>query len=232
MKASWKAILGLLSVAGLIAVPALAAGPVDGEVGAVWWANDFDSELGAASTSADAGAPGFRAEVWFLNNFGVRGATHGSDPDVSGADSSQFTSVDVLWRPFSPTENSFVALGAGWQEMDLDTIGLGDTASGARVSAEGRVGVGGLVYLYGQGSYMPSLGDGNAIDPSIGVFKDMEGQELELGVTWNMMPFVALRAAYRAAELDYVLTDFDPVGTRIEGKAESTGIVAGVSVTF
>ena len=182
-----------------LAAPAMAAGPLDGEVAAVWWANDFDSNSEAGASSTDGGAAGLRAQLWFKNKYGVKATQYGSDPaDSDGAD---YTSVDVMWRPLSPTENNFVAVGLGWQQMDV--AGLEDATSGMRVSFEGRVGLVGMVYAYGNAAYLPSLEDAASADAAFGDYQDLESYEYEFGVAWNATPFVNVHAGYRANTLDF-----------------------------
>jgi hypothetical protein len=187
--------------------PVLAAGPIDGEVSAVWWANDFDTNSEIASTSEDAGAPGLRAELWMLNRYGLRASQFGSDTD--GGDGADYTSVDVMWRALSPTENNFVAVGVGWQQMDID--GLDEATSGARITVEGRVSLMGMLYAYGHGSYMPSLSDTDAADPLQGGFEDLDAHEYELGVAWNAMPFMDVHAGYRVNSMSFTQQTVAPL---------------------
>jgi hypothetical protein len=188
--------------------PVLAAGPIDGEVSTVWWANDFDTKSETASTSSDAGAPGLRAELWMLNRYGLRASRFGSDPD--GSDGADYTSVDVMWRALSPTENNFVAVGLGWQQMDVE--GLDEATSGARVTVEGRVSLMGMLYAYGHGSFLPSLSDTDAADPQQGQFEDLDAYEYELGVAWNAMPFMDVHAGYRVNNLSFTQEAIAPLG--------------------
>jgi hypothetical protein len=170
MSRQLRVAVGLFSLLLFVAMPAQALGPVDGEVSAVWWNNEYAVDEGGLGASEDAAAPGFLAELWLFNRYGLRAGVYSSDLDDVGLDSSDYMSVDLLWRAFSPTENSFFALGAGWTEMDLSTIGLDGDTSGARLTAEGRVGIIALLYLYGQGAYMPALDDAPATDPALGRF--------------------------------------------------------------
>lgn len=204
-----------------LAAPALAAGPLDGEVAAVWWANDFDSESEAGVDSTDGGAAGLRAQVWFKNKYGVKAMQYGSDPaDSDGAD---YTSVDLMWRPLSPTENNFVAVGVGWQEMEV--AGLEDATSGMRLALEGRVGLAGMVYAYGNAAYLPSMGDSASEDVAFGDFEDLQSYEYELGVAWNATPFVNVHAGYRANTLDFNQTSVlaAGVGSGLDGSGSGGG---------
>jgi hypothetical protein len=174
--------------------PVLAVGPIDGEVSALWWANDYDN----GETSTDAGSPGLRAELWMLERYGVRASQFGSDPD--GSDGADYTTLDVMWRALSPTENNFVAVGMGWQQMAIE--GLEDT-SGVRVSIEGRIGLMDMLYAYGNGAYLPSLSDAQAADGLTGTFRDLDAYEYEMGVAWKAMPFMNVHAGYRVNGLSF-----------------------------
>ncbi len=234
MRLVFKAAFAAVSALVLTAGGAWAMGPVDGEIGAVYWANDFDSR-GVASFSSGANAPGFRAELWLFQRYGLRAGQYRSDVDDFSLDTADYTSLDFMWRAFSPTENNFFALGVGWQEMDLGTIGLSGETSGARISAEGRIGVAALVYLYGQASYLPELDDTDAAVTALGRFESLSGHEYELGVSWKMAPFVSLRAGYRSQNVEFTQTRLDPLlgfGTEMDGEVESGGFLAGLSLRF
>jgi hypothetical protein len=228
-------VAGFVLLLGLSAGPALAMGPVDGEFGAVWWASEFDASEADTSVSADADAPGFRAELWLFKRWGLRAERYSSDLDELDGSDSDYTSIDFRWRAFSPGENNYFAFGVGWQQMDLATIGLAGDTSGARVGAEGRIAVAGMIYFYGQGSYLPALDDAPAVDPLLGYFEDMTGYEVETGVSWKMAPFISLRAGYRAQSIDFTRTGFEPVPdgpTAVDGEAESSGFLAGLTFRF
>jgi hypothetical protein len=217
------------------ALPALAIGPVDGEIGAVWWANDFEVTEGDAGASASGDAPGYRVELWLFQRFGFEAAAYSSDLDSIGADSSDYRHIDLLWRPFSPTDNNFLALGAGWQQMDLGTIGLDGDTSGPRAVVEGRIGLLGPVYFYGLASYLPTLDDTRSTDPALGEFRDMHGYELDAGVACTILPFISLRAGYRSQSIDYTRSGFVPLPgepSQMDGQVDSSGYIAGLSFRF
>jgi hypothetical protein len=200
-------------------------GPVDGEFGAVWWASDFDATEADNSVSASADAPGFRAELWMFKRWGVRAERYSSDLDELDGSDSDYTSIDFRWRAFSPGENNYFAVGLGWEQLDLATIGLDGNTSGARVGAEGRIAVAGMVYVY----------DAPAEDPALGRFEDLDGYELEAGVSLKMAPFVSFRAGYRAQSINFTRTGFEPIPdgpTALDGEAESTGFLAGLTFRF
>jgi len=229
MKPNFGVVLGLFALTSLFAAPALAMGPVDGEVGAVWWANDHDASYGESIFSSEAGAPGFRAELWFMERYGVRAERYSSDTGDIGGGTSDYTSLDFMWRAFSPTENNYFALGAGWQEIDLDMIGLAGETSGVRLALEGRIALGGLFYIYGQGYYMPALDDAQSIDPGLGPLRDMDGHMLEAGLSWKIAPFLSMRGGYRQHNLNFKTTLLD---VEIDGEAESSGFLLGLSFRF
>ena len=227
--------LVLLLAGTCLVSPVLALGPVDGEIGTIWWAGEVRSDDALSGYRSDAGAPGYRAELWFVDRYGLRAGLYESDPDAIGRDSSTYTSLDLLWRPLSVTENNYLAVGAGWQEMDLAGIGLSGDTSGVRLNVEGRVALIGLVYAYGQGSYMPAMDDAPAGDPLLGRFEEISAQELEAGVAWKMFPFVSMRAGYRNQQLDYTRRGFVPLPggpTEIDGSTETDGWLLGLTFNF
>ncbi|MDH3626840.1 MAG: hypothetical protein OES25_04200 [Acidobacteriota bacterium] len=229
-------VMTILALWVAIAVtPALAAGPIDGEIGAIWWANDFETTGGSTVVSGDAGAPGYRAEVWLFEDYGLRAGQYRSSLGDFSFDDAESVSVDFLWRVLSPTENNFLAVGAGWQDMDLATVGLAGDTSGARLTAEGRAAAAGFVYVYGQVSYLPSLADADATIITDGTFEDLSGIETEVGASFKLAPFVSLRAGYRSQTIDFTRTGFVPLPgqpTSVDGEIESSGFLAGLTVRF
>jgi hypothetical protein len=213
----------------LVGGPALALGPISGEVGAVWWANDFDS----GGVSEDAGAPGLRAELWY-NDYGVRAMHFSSDLDEIDLDTSDYTSIDVMWKPFAPTENNFIAVGVGWEQVDFTNLDLDDDTSGVRLSVEGRVGLIGMLYAYGHAAYLPSLDDtpSRSLKAFDFEYQDMEGLEYELGVQFQPLPFMSIRAGYRETSVDFTLVD-QLLDVEVDSDtAESSGVLAGVGFHF
>ncbi len=230
-----RIIFGLVGGFLLFVLPAHALGPVDGEIGAVWWNNEYAVSTAGASASENAAAPGFLAELWLFQRFGLRASMYNSDLGDVGVESSDYLSADLLWRVFSPTQNNFLALGAGWTDMDLATIGLDGSTSGPRLTLDGRVGIIGVLYFYGQGSYMPALKDAPATDPGLGRFEELEGTELELGLSWKMLPVISLRAGYRTQSVDFLRTGFTPLpgqGGQMDGQVESDGFLVGLTARF
>ena len=230
-----KQLLTLAAILVLAPAAALAAGPVDGEIGAIYWNSEFDS-TGAAGLTSDAGTPGFRASLWMFNKYGIRAGMFRTDlDDFSNIETSNYTSLDFMWRPISPTQNNYFAVGLGWQDMDLNTIGLEGSTRGARVNVEGRLGLGKIVFAYAEGSYLPSLDDAAASTIGFGQFEDLSGHEYEIGVSVKPAPFMQIRAGYRMHSVDFSQTGMDPLlgfGTEMDGTAESSGILAGLTFNF
>ncbi len=210
---------------------AWAAGPVDGEVDAQWWAGDATIQEGPIRLAADdAGAPAYRGELWLFRRYGFRAGQYAADLGTLGTGDARATSLDFLWRAVSAAENTFFAVGLGWQRMELPSVGMQDPTSGARLDVEGRLGLGGVTYFYAQGGYAPTLDAPAAADPVLGRFEDLSGWEWEAGVRWKLAPFVHLRAGYRQLEVDY--TRVDPLGARSEGTYETRGWLAGLGIHF
>jgi hypothetical protein len=211
------ALCGLLVLS--FGVPLLAAGPVDGEVSALWWANEYDRNTQTSNVSEDGGSPGLRAELWMLERYGVRASMFGSD--VSDSQGADYASVDVMWKALAPTENNFVAVGLGWQQMDLQ--GLAQETSGMRLAVEGRFGLVGMLYGYGSASYLPDLDDAAASDPLAGRLEDIDAFEYELGLAWNALPFMNVHAGYRVNNLSFTQETIQVAGVGTDVQPEGAG---------
>jgi hypothetical protein len=233
MKKLWIFVATVALVGAAATVEA--AGPVDGEIGAIYWNSEFDSS-GVAALASDAGSTGLRAQLWLFNKYGVKAGVYRTDlNDFAAVETSDYTSLDLMWRPLSPTQNNYLAVGLGWQQMDLNTIGLQGDTDGVRVNVDGRVGLGKIVFAYGEASYLPSLSDAMALTPALGQFENMSGYEYEFGVSVKPFPFVQIRAGYRMHSVDFDQTGLDPLlgfGTAMKGTAESSGILAGLTFNF
>lgn len=232
MLRSVRTILGGCLVLCLFQLPALALGPVDGEVGLLWWQSDFDRDTDLEDISTDASAPGIRGELWFFNKLGVRASLFSSDLGDLNEEDADNLSADVMWRLFSPTENTFLALGAGWQDLEFTESGVATTiveTSGPRATLQGRVGLVGALHLYGHYSYMPELED---FTPSgtTDLYTDLEGNEFELGLFWKMGPFFDMRAGYRASEVDF--TAQPTLLPQYQGTVDAAGFMVGMGIHF
>lgn len=205
--------------------PALALGPVDGEVTALYWMSKTEVETsedveGEEEDSEDVGG---RAELWFMKKFGVSAAMYGIDPEgtLEGTDIDQ-RQLDVKWRLISPTENNFLAIGAGWQQIDFSGD-IDDETSGPRLVVEGRLGLVGILYAYGRGAYLPDLDDFTIDDVPL---TDGSGHEIEAGVQLKPFPFIQVFAGWRQTGMTFDT----PLGDELE--IDSSGPVAGVGINF
>lgn len=201
----------LLVAAVLLAGAAPPALAVDGEAGIVWWANDVDIDISDAE--ADGGALGFHGSLWFDSGWGLKGAQYHSDLGDIGEDDGRYLGVDVAYKVLSLSENGFLALAAGWEDIDL---GTGISTAGPRLGFEGRVGILGLVYGYAEAAWFPELDDSAA-------FNNLSGNEWELGVGVDVFPFVRVRAGYRRFDLDFE-------GTQGSDSATASGLLLGGGV--
>jgi hypothetical protein len=186
-----------------VSFPTLAVGPIDGEVSALYWANTYETSSLGPSTSSDAGAPGLKAQLWMLERYGLTASRYGSDAD--GPQGADYTSVDLMWRALSPTENNYVAVGLGWQQMDLS--GLSASTSGVRLGVEGSIGIVKVLKAYGHGSYLPALDDVPVANPSLSDLHDVDAFEYELGLAWTATPFLNVHAGYRVNSVSFSQVD-------------------------
>jgi len=186
-----------LSALALISLPIAgthAAGPIDGEVGLNWWANDFDADLGDGDVNA--GAVGGHLQLWWNESWGLKGALYRSDlADAGDADDVDYLSLDLKRRVISATENNYLAAGVGYQHLDL----RGGDTQGLRLLVEGRVGLAGAVWLYGHSAWMPVFDDTAARE-------NQDALELEAGIGFTPLPFLKLSAGWRKFALDFTNT--------------------------
>jgi hypothetical protein len=205
-----RILVAAVVVAGLAMGPSLAAGPVDGEITAVYWLSDTKFDLaGLDSGSEKSEAIGFRAELWFVKKLGVSAGLFPAE--LADSDETiDYNNLDVKWRLLSPTENNFLAIGAGWQQIDVDSEDTG----GVRVVLDGRVALVGFLYFYGRAAYVPSLSD-------VGDLRGGSMTELEAGLMIKPAPFIQLFAGYRSNDVGFDGVDWT-----------TDGAVAGVGVNF
>ena len=179
----------LLIISAVVSVQAEES--FDGEIGLLMWTNQAETE---SDDLLDNGTLNGFAEAWWSRNWGVRGSLYRSELTGAGIDNSDHYSVDLKRRFYSLSNNSFVALGAGWEEIELGS-GLG-SSSGPRLIAEGRFGLGGAMSFYGQTSWMPDLDDTAA-------HSNLEGRGFEAGLSFEPAPSMSLRLGYRRFRLDF-----------------------------
>lgn len=198
----------LLLAAGAFSPAAKALGPLDGEVGIEWWNTQYAGSV--LDGDLDVGSFSLRAESWLSKSWGLKGAYYSSDIEQGNLQDQQRISLDLKRRLISPTENTFVAVGIGWENIQLAT---GGSSSGMRLSLDGRIGIGGILSVYGQAAWMPSLGDANG-------FSDLSGTEFETGLVLDPLPFLSIRAGFRQFDLDYTSGAGD-------GSSKTNGIILG-----
>ncbi len=212
-------ILAALMVVCLVAPStALALGPVDVDAKVMYWLGDFEIE----GVSGDMKGAGLDADFWFIEKLGVTlmyypvsgsGILDGLDMD--------YMSLDVKWKVFSPGDNTYIAVGAGYQDTE---IGMGSSSydtSGFRVVAEGAIGFNDFIQGYASYVYLPTL-DGFVE----GVFEDGDGSEYELGVRFTVK-IVDIYAAYRAHNMGFPFMGGGP-----DYNMDNDGFVVGAGFRF
>lgn len=196
-----------------LCTPAAALGPVDGEAGLQWWNTQFDSDI--FEGELDVGTLSLFGDLWLDRKWGLGAAWYQADLENEELEDERRFHLDLKRRLFSPTDNTYLAVGAGWERIDLS--GGGDS-NGIRLVLEGRVGIGGFAYLYGLGAWLPWLSEPAG-------YTDLNGSEMEAGIGFEPLPFLSLRAGYRNFQLDY-----DAGETGGSGASESRGFLVGAGV--
>lgn len=165
--------------------PALALGPVDIDLGVVYWL----SETGEGSEEVDSEAPGGFVDLGFGDHWVVGASYYKADPE--GGDKVDFTNVSVKYKFISASRNNFFAVGAG-----AESLGAADeSATSARVFVEGRVSAK-IVYFYARAAYLPSLGD-------LGPLRGDTGTDFDAGVGIKPLPFFYIYAGYTEKTREY-----------------------------
>jgi hypothetical protein len=187
-------ILAAGTLALLLAAPAAAA--IDAEVELRYWANEAEFEFSGDSPESN-GMPGagLRADIAVFKRLVVAGEYYklSGEDEFDGLDQTQIT-LDVKWRIIAPTENTFFALGLGYQGIEFDD-GESFDSSGYRIVADGRFGFVGILYVYGRLAYLPSLGD---IDMEGQTFAEGDsGMDLDIGLGIEPLPILTLWVGYR-----------------------------------
>jgi hypothetical protein len=110
----------------------------------------------------------------------------------SGKQDPSQLSIDIKRQLISRAANTYLAMGVGWEDIALG----GDTSTqGMRFVAEGRVGLYGPTYVFGQAALAPWMSD-------VAGYIDPFGKEIELGIGIQPIPSMSFRAGYRSYWLD------------------------------
>jgi hypothetical protein len=188
---------------------------VDIELGAMYW--DADTEI--VDVSESASAPALFGNVWLKNALGFGISRYEATPggSLDGAD-SDFTSVDAKWRFLNATRNNFVAVGLGAEQLGI----VDDSTIAPRLVVEGRVSVK-MVYFFGKGAYLPSIGEMTIEGIPV---NGKTGMELEAGVGVHPIPLMSINLSYKSNQID--LED-ENLG---EVTIDNTGPMLGLVFTF
>ena len=213
-----KRILGVGACALLAAIVSIdlthAVGPVDVELGALYWGASTHEGL----ANEDSGARGGFGNLWIKNSFGVGASRYDVRPEgsLAGTD-TDFTTVDVRWRWLSASRNNFVALGLGAERVGL----VDDATTAPRVSVEGRVSVK-VVYFFARGAYLPTMGSMSVAGVP---YDGRTGLELEGGLAVKPAPFIHIYAEYKSNTIDLT-------GPSGDVSLKSSGPAAGLVFSF
>lgn len=193
--------------------PAWSLGLFDGELGVDWWNTqfDFDTEEG----NYDAGSLSAHAGGWWDLDWGVMGNYYRADLEDQDISNQSRYNLNLKRRLFSPTDNTYIAAGLGWEHMDLVN---GDNSNGARLSLEGSAGLLGFMSLYAQATWLPWLSDAST-------FTGLSGNEWEVGLKFEPAPFLTLSGGYRRFRLDY-----DEEAFSEPGSSTADGVFLGLGV--
>ncbi|MBX2868930.1 MAG: hypothetical protein KTR18_09655 [Acidiferrobacterales bacterium] len=192
---------------------AWALGPVDGEIIISLWNNQFESDV--LNGEVDAGSLTVSGEIWVGDNWGLRAARYEADLEETAISNQSRTQFELRRRFFSLSDNNFFAVGVGAESIDLLN---GESSDGLRLSAEARLAVTPVTYIYGRGAYLPDMSDA-------GNFSNLTGSELEVGLSVTPFPFISIKAGYMRLNLDF---DNDEAG--MESSTESDGFLIGAGI--
>ena len=169
-------------------------------------------ELGISSLDSRRSSGTDYGEAWYRDTWDLSGdmvSTSGEffSPQVDN-------DADVSHEIFSTTDNRFLSLGLGWEGT---SVGLDGPLGGPGLLLEGRWGVAGWAYLYGQSAWLPELNDSSGRS-------SLSGYELEAGLSVEPFPFWSLRAGYRHIRFDYQGSSGYDSSSSVSGFLLGTGI--------
>lgn len=215
-----------LAVVG--ASPALAVGPVDVEVGVAYWQQDYtwQTDPGDFAIARSADDLGYWGKIWAFN-WGLSAAQFKGNWNGGTTD---YLSIDLMRKVIHPTRNNYLALGVGWQQIDyqvdIGTLVASTDSTGARLVADARVGLIGMLYAYGNAAYLFGMSGPDFDDNKYGTG---DGIEYEFGLAVKPAPFLWLRVGYRLTRVSW---NFAANGDSYTDTRESDGYLAALSLTF
>jgi hypothetical protein len=145
---------------------------------------------------------GLRADIALFKRLSLAGEYYqlSGEDDFDGLDQTQVT-LDAKWRIIAPTENTFLALGLGYQSLEFDDLGETFDSNGFRAVAVGRFGFIGILYVYGRLAYLPSLSD---IEMGGQTFAEGDtGTDLDVGLGIEPLPILTMWVGYRTQEFEF-----------------------------
>ena len=209
----WRLVITVL-IASLLHVPvASSLGPIDGEIIVSLWNNQFESDL--LNGEVDLGSVTASGEIWIGDNWGIRAARYENDLEETPLQNQSRFQLEIRKRILSVSDNNFLALGLGIEQLDLIN---GESSDGLRLSAEGRLAITPVTYFYGRGALSGLMDDA-------GGFQDLTSQEIELGVSFTPFPFVSFKVGYLTLDLDY-----DNASTGASENTRSDGFLIGAGL--
>jgi opacity protein-like surface antigen len=199
------AIFALLGFANMSA----AEGLLTAEADVFGWEDELEiSSLDRRQPTSSKYGQAWYRDTWDLSGDMV--STNGEffSPQVE-------SETDISHEVFSATDNRFLTLGLGWEGGT--NVGLGGPIGGPGLLLEGRWGVAGWAYVYGQSAWLPELSDSSGRST-------LSGYELEAGVSVEPFPFWSLRAGYRHIRFDYQGSSGYDSSSSVSGFLLGTGL--------
>jgi hypothetical protein len=165
-----------------------AEGLLTSEADVFGWVDELEiSSLDGHRTSSGARYK----EAWYRDTWDLSGNMISSNGEFFSPQVEP--EADITRQIFSATDNRFLSLGLGWEGAN---VGLEGPLGGPGLLLEGRWGVAGWAYVYGQSTWLPPLSDSSGRS-------SLSGYELEAGLSVEPFPFWSLRAGYKHIRFDY-----------------------------
>ena len=203
-------------------------GTLEWEVGLTWWQSEYRMVGGDLDLQDDdAGALGFRGELWFPQHFGFIGQYLPTDTSgmTPAAEDVTYASLDALYRLDTVSKNNYVAIGAGWEFADLSVDNTFGKTDGPRAVLVIRMGSK-SAFGYLEGAYMWKMSRINVADDVAHDLRNIRGDEYEFGGGYVFGEHVQFRLGYRRTEFRLDRAD----GAKYASK--SSGYIAGLAVVF